>query len=770
NTIIEENPENEGAMYCPIILGSDKTTVSIATGHVKYHPVYLSIGNVHNTVHRAHRNAVVPIGFLAIPKSDCKHNKDIALRKFKRQLYHASISTILRSLCPVMTTPVVHHCPDGHFRQVIYDLGAYIADYLEQVLLAGTVQGWCLKYDHAPPIRMTLTAMLDHAHMHYALTFGRHGACVNYGSSMGLMMMLSCPFTFDFPRADIYEMLSPDILHQLIKGTFKDHLVDWVGLYLILEHGETAGNEILDEIDWRRRFKQWTGDDSKALMKVYIGAIAGRVPDAMVQSISTFMDACYIARHNDLNEKSIKELKAAIARFHHFCEVFRTTGVQPEGFLLPRQHSLSHYADQIRNFGAPNGLCSSITESRHITAVKKPWRHSNRYEALGQMLLTNQHLDKLAASCVDFISRGMLPPDCAAPPLPFAVDIVSKDDKQPGMKGMSVVRAQLFFSFDYIGVTYPCALVEWFKTIGRSPDPVVGMWKVVPDVVQGEREMSVFHLDTFLCEFKRSADWWESSKLLNSETPFLTSYHHHFSHGFLTMGNKKTKRKASSPAESYHPAPSRPVSPVYQATNLCDTPNQGYIDFQYAMEHCGDDSSSELEYHQEDQLPTPAITDILKDMLEALNIALDSCKSNGKVPTTLPFFVHAILDFWTTTKPDLLEPQLKAFSAIRKLVDKSVSEALAKATPPPPPPPTMEVDSPTTPTAPGPPGTTPLTRGTQTPSAPQSGAPAPIPASHAPKHALPPPPSQPAPKPTYATALGSKAPHPRKAHPPQPSG
>ncbi|KAG5635132.1 hypothetical protein H0H81_012345, partial [Sphagnurus paluster] len=35
----------------------------------------------------------------------------------------------------------------------------------------------------------------------------------------------------------------------------------------------------------------------------------------------------------------------------------------------------------------------------------------------------------------------------------------------------------------------------------------------------------------------------------------------------------------------------------------------------------------------------------------------------------------------------------------------------------------------------------------------------------APKHA-PPPPSQPAPKPTYAAALGSKAPRPRKAHPP----
>ncbi|KAJ7780477.1 hypothetical protein B0H14DRAFT_2297946, partial [Mycena olivaceomarginata] len=40
------------------------------------------------------------------------------------------------------------------------------------------------------------------------------------------------PFTQDFPRADIYEMLSPDLLHQLINGTFKDHLVMWVGEYL----------------------------------------------------------------------------------------------------------------------------------------------------------------------------------------------------------------------------------------------------------------------------------------------------------------------------------------------------------------------------------------------------------------------------------------------------------------------------------------------------------------------------------------------------------
>jgi hypothetical protein len=59
------------------------------------------------------------------------------------------------------------------------------------------------------------------------------------------------PFTFNFPRADIHELLSPDLLHQVIKGTFKDHLVTWVGEYLKLVHGETQGNIIMDEIDRR---------------------------------------------------------------------------------------------------------------------------------------------------------------------------------------------------------------------------------------------------------------------------------------------------------------------------------------------------------------------------------------------------------------------------------------------------------------------------------------------------------------------------------------
>lgn len=68
---IAQDPTTEGSVFVPAILGSDKTTVSVATGQNEYYPLYLSIGNIHNSTRRAHCNGVMLIGFLAIPKSTC---------------------------------------------------------------------------------------------------------------------------------------------------------------------------------------------------------------------------------------------------------------------------------------------------------------------------------------------------------------------------------------------------------------------------------------------------------------------------------------------------------------------------------------------------------------------------------------------------------------------------------------------------------------------------------------------------------------------------
>jgi hypothetical protein len=140
---------------------------------------------------------------------------------------------------------------------------------------------------------------------------------------------------------------------------------------------------------------------------VYLPALQGHLPVDVVRTFCAFLEFCYIARRDIITEDDLAELEDAISRFHSFQEVFAPIRGK-NGFSLPRQHSMVHYPDLIRLFGAPNGLCSSITESKHIHAVKEPWHRSNRTQALFQMLTTNQRLDQLAAAQVDFTQCGML--------------------------------------------------------------------------------------------------------------------------------------------------------------------------------------------------------------------------------------------------------------------------------------------------------------------------------------------------------------------------
>lgn len=133
--------------------------------------------------------------------------------------------------------------------------------------------------------------------------------------------------------------------------------------------------------------------------------IAGHVPSQMVQAISSFMEFCYLVRQSVIDEDDLVEIYSAVANFHSHREAFDL--VHPEGYSLPCQHSITHYTKLIREFGAPNGLCSSIHKLKHIKAMKEPWQQSSHFEALGQMLITNQRLDKLAATCVNFQKCGI---------------------------------------------------------------------------------------------------------------------------------------------------------------------------------------------------------------------------------------------------------------------------------------------------------------------------------------------------------------------------
>ncbi|KAF9545513.1 hypothetical protein CPC08DRAFT_730082 [Agrocybe pediades] len=412
--VIAEDPRTHGSMLVPIVAGSDKTTVSVATGHQEYHPVYQSPGNISNVARRSHSNSVLPVAFLPIPKTNKREREKPEYQKFTRQLYHACLGYIFQPLRQGMTVPDVARCPDGHYRHVIYRLGPYIANYPEQVWLAGIVQNWCPKCDahyKALDENFQHTHFRSHERTDFIVNSFDPGTVWNeHGIQSDVV-----PFTHGFPGADIHTLLSPDLLHQLIKGTFKDHLVTWVNEYLRLKHGKTQSHEIIKDIDQRegRDFEQWTGDDSKALMKVYIAAIAGHVPPKMVKCLATFVDLCYIFRRNVISNTALRNAEALLQKFLELREVFIEEGVRAS-ISLPRQHALIHYLTSIPLFGSPNGLCSSITESKHIKAVKEPWRRSNRFEALDQMLRAIIRSEKLATLRQRLLRDGFLVGSTAA--------------------------------------------------------------------------------------------------------------------------------------------------------------------------------------------------------------------------------------------------------------------------------------------------------------------------------------------------------------------
>ena len=103
---------------------------------------------------------------------------------------------------------------------------------------------------------------------------------------------------------------------------------------------------------------------------MYLSAIQGYVPDEMVRALQAFLDFCYIVQHDVHDTKSLEALQDALNWFHKHCEIFQTSGVHPNSFDLPQSHAAVHYMCLIRAFGAPNGLCESIMESKHIVSER----------------------------------------------------------------------------------------------------------------------------------------------------------------------------------------------------------------------------------------------------------------------------------------------------------------------------------------------------------------------------------------------------------------
>lgn len=76
--------------------------------------------------------------------------------------------------------------------------------------------------------------------------------------------------------------------------------------------------------------------------------------------------------------------------------------------------------------------------------------------------------------------------------------LIENDPDLAGFAGLRVARLRLLFSIEHEDINYPCALVEWYSTVGSRPDSVTNYWLLEKEIVGGKLHRSVIHLDCIL--------------------------------------------------------------------------------------------------------------------------------------------------------------------------------------------------------------------------------------------------------------------------------
>ncbi|KAJ7023001.1 hypothetical protein C8F04DRAFT_1240393 [Mycena alexandri] len=384
-----------GVTICPVILASDKTQLSRFSGDKQAWPVYLSVGNLSKETRRKpSQRATVLLGYIPVCKLHCfsKANWSVA----GHQLFHRCMRTILEPLIAAGTDGVDMLCADGYTRRVYPILAAYIADYPEQCLVACCKENRCPKCVVDPKKRgePVHSALRDPDETIKLMKKHAKGLAPKEFEAQGLRP--ADPFWKDLPHCDIFECFTPDILHQLHKGVFKDHVVNWTTQSL---GGTEKGNE--DKIDFRfrlmpghpslRHFKlgislvsQWTGNEYKSMEKIFLGVINGCADPQVVRAVRGILDFIEYAHFETHTDASLKKLEEAWLLFHANKIIFKNKKIRND-FDIPKIHSMQHYVDMIRALGTADGYNTELSEHLHIDCAKLGYAASSRKEYIRQM-------------------------------------------------------------------------------------------------------------------------------------------------------------------------------------------------------------------------------------------------------------------------------------------------------------------------------------------------------------------------------------------------
>lgn len=406
---IKLEDEREGATIIPVIISTDKTQLTLFRNKTAY-PIYLTIGNIPKDIRRKpSRRAQILLGYLPTTRLS-QITSVTSRRRTLANLFHTCMSFVLAPLKTAGVDGLAMMSGDGVVRRCHPIFAIFAGDYPEQILVSCLKNGECptcpIPHDELGsgtilgprallPIIDALDAMDDDPS-----EFTR--ACLDAG-----IKPIYHPFWYDLPYVNIYQSITPDVLHQLYQGLVK-HLVAW----LISAFGA-------NEIDARCRrmppnhgtrlftkgistLSRVSGQEHRDMCRVLLGLIVDlRLPNGastvrLVRAVRSMLDFFYLAQYKVHTKRTLSDMDEALSNFHTNKSVFIDLGIRTQ-FNLPKLHNVGHYKQLIMRFGTTDNYSTQTTERLHIDFAKEAYEATNHKEEFAQMTIWLERLEKMTS-------------------------------------------------------------------------------------------------------------------------------------------------------------------------------------------------------------------------------------------------------------------------------------------------------------------------------------------------------------------------------------
>ncbi|KAH9853324.1 hypothetical protein C2E23DRAFT_868160 [Lenzites betulinus] len=378
-----------GATVAPVILASDKTTLSRMSGDKSAWPVYLTLGNIDKRLRRKpSAHVTVLLGYILVAKLECFSDKRWSLEGYR--LFHLCMKKLLAPLVAAGRDSLMMTCADGEICCVYPILAAYIADHPEQCLVAACQENHCPKCPVPPDKRgePVFSCLKNPVRVSEILKEAASGDKPQDFANLGLW--------------------------ALHKGVLKDHLVSWATQ--VVADGSNEHSDLCHFKNGISLVSQWTGTKFCTMEKVFLSVVSGGADEHVVRAVRAILDFIYLAHFEAHTDHTLEALHQAWRDFHTYKHVFIELEIR-EHFNFPKGHSMEHYEPSIRSVGTANGYNTEHPKRLHIDIAKLAYGVSNKQATYIQQM--TRWLERQEA--VYCFARYLEWANSQPPPMPAAV-------------------------------------------------------------------------------------------------------------------------------------------------------------------------------------------------------------------------------------------------------------------------------------------------------------------------------------------------------------